>query len=270
MSASPPRDWSTILAEAVAKPGIISTAYREFWNYSVGNQLLALLQCLERELPLGPIHTFIGWMELGRYVKQGEKAISLCMPVTCKTSDKSGEEKQDTTEAETFTRFIYRRNWFVLSQTDGAEYVPVALPEWQEEQALSGLNVSRTEFRHFDGNVQGYATGRSVAVSPVAFMPHRTLFHELAHVVLGHTAEGRLDDGEKTPVNLREVEAESVALICCEALGLDGGVFSRGYIQHWLQAEKEIPERSAQKILRVADQILKAGKPALARKEGTA
>src|ERR1051325_5653689 len=132
MSASPPRDWATILADAVAKPGVIAQAYREFWNYSVGNQLLALFQCLERELPLGPIHTFIGWMELGRYVKKGEKAISLCMPVTCKTSDKSGEEKPDKTEAETFTRFIYRRNWFVLSQTEGAEYVPVALPEWHE------------------------------------------------------------------------------------------------------------------------------------------
>jgi len=32
----------------------------------------------------------------------------------------------------------------------------------------------------------------------------------------------------------------------------------RGYIQGWLQGDS-IPEKSAQKIFRVADQILKAG-----------
>lgn len=54
------------------------------------------------------------------------------------------------------------------------------------------------------------------------FAPHRTLFHELAHVVLGHTAESQMTDDERTPRNLQEVEAEAVALICCESLGLSG------------------------------------------------
>ena len=76
-------------------------------------------------------------------------------------------------------------------------------------------------------------------------MPHRTLLHEIAHVVLGHTGElSRMDDGqEHTPRCLREVEAESVALICCESLGLPGAEFSRGYIQHWMSSD-QIPERS--------------------------
>jgi antirestriction protein ArdC len=102
-----------------------------------------------------------------------------------------------------------------------------------------------------------------VAVSPIAFLEHRTLFHEVAHVVLGHTAEmsTRLVDGqEQTPRNLREAEAECVALICCESLGLAGAEFSRGYIQHWLNCEK-IPEKSAQKVFKAADEILRAGRP---------
>jgi hypothetical protein len=57
--------------------------------------------------------------------------------------------------------------------------------------------------------------------------------------------------------NIREVEAESVALICCEALGLPGAEFSRGYIQHW---GSEIPEKSARRIFTAADKILKAGR----------
>jgi len=50
-------------------------------------------------------------------------------------------------------------------------------------------------------------------------------------------------------------------MLCCEALDLEGSEFCRGYIQEWLKrgTESAIPEKSAQKILRVADQILKAG-----------
>jgi hypothetical protein len=69
-------------------------------------------------------------------------------------------------------------------------------------------------------------------------------------------------DGEQTPVHIREVEAESVALICCETLGLEGAEFCRGYIQHWLRAEKEIPNHSAARIFAAATSILKAGTPA--------
>jgi hypothetical protein len=58
------------------------------------------------------------------------------------------------------------------------------------------------------------------------------------------------------------VEAESVALICCETLGLEGAEFCRGYIQHWLKTKKEIPNHSAARIFAAATSILKAGIPA--------
>jgi antirestriction protein ArdC len=257
-------EWSVILADAVAKPGVISEAYRRFWNYSVGNQLLALFECWSRGIEPGPIHTFVGWEEIGRHVKNGEKAITLCMPVTVRRKQQKRDEADDAAgkeKTETFTKFVFRPNWFVLSQTEGSPYQPADLPEWQEERALEWLKIRRVPFDHPDGNCQGYAKTRNVAVSPIAFAPHRTLFHELAHVVLGHTAElGQLDDHERTPRNLREVEAEGVALICCESLGLGSAEHSRGYIQHWLQGDS-IPENSAHRIFRAADQILKAGRP---------
>jgi hypothetical protein len=81
-------------------------------------------------------------------------------------------------------------------------------------------------------------------------------------IVLGHTASEKLVDSELTARHIREVEAESVALICCETLGLDGADFCRGYIQHWLKTEKEIPSQSAARIFAAATSILKAGTPA--------
>lgn len=161
-----------------------------------------------------------------------------------------------------FTKFIERPFWFVLSQTDGEPIQPEIVSEWEEATALHMLNIQRVPFIHTDGNCQGHANGRQVAVSPIAFLPHRTLFHELAHIELGHTAEsiGLVDRGETTPRDIREVEAECVALICSSALGLPGEEFSRGYIQHWLKTDA-IPERSVQRIFKAADAILRAGRP---------
>ncbi len=250
--------WQKLLHDAIHTPGRIHQAYSRFHNYSIGNQLLALFQCSARGLQPGPIATFPRWKELGRHVRKGEKAITLCMPVNCKAKHSTCDEKGNETEQEScFTRFVYRNNWFVLAQTEGAEYKAEPLPDWDESRALATLSIERIGFDELDGNTQGYATGKKVAINPVAAMPAKTLFHELAHVVLGHTSEGSLNDGsERTPRNMREVEAESVALLCCESLGLPGAEFSRGYIQSW---GSEIPERSAQKIFHAADLILKAG-----------
>jgi hypothetical protein len=87
----------------------------------------------------------------------------------------------------------------------------------------------------------------------------KTTFHEIAHVVLGHTTSQTFVDSECIDRNIREVEAESVALICCESLGLAGAEAARGYIQFWMQGETEIPNHSAGRIFAAASAILKAG-----------
>src|SRR5258707_4126058 len=76
--------WAALLSEAVKKPGFIHEAYSRFHNYSLGNQLLALFECFERGIQPGPLATFPKWNSLGRHVKKGEKALTLCMPLTCK------------------------------------------------------------------------------------------------------------------------------------------------------------------------------------------
>src|SRR5258708_40198220 len=205
-------NFTILLQDAVNKPGSIMQAYSAFHHYSLGNQLLALFECHDRDA--------------------------------------------------TFTTFVYTRRWFVLAQTEGQDIEAPTIPTWDADNALSALDVHRVEFTVLDGNCQGYAQKRSIAISPVAQLPHKTLFHEIAHVILGHTSEADFSDSEQTPKSLREVEAEAVALLCCEALDLEGAEFCRGYIQEWLKRDgaTAIPEKSAQKILLAADQILKAGK----------
>ena len=127
---------------------------------------------------------------------------------------------------------MYRSRWFVLAQTDGEPYEPVSLPSWSEERVLGSLGVRRIPFEHVDGNAQGYSTSsREIAISPVAALPHKTLFHR-----------GRPHPpGPPTRQHRRHFHSggrsEGVALLCCEALDLDGAAYARGYLQHWLQKD---------------------------------
>jgi antirestriction protein ArdC len=250
-----------LLEKAVTEPGTISAAYFAFHGYSLGNQLLALFQCEARGMQPGPIASFHGWKDRGRYVRKGEKAIELCMPVTC-TRRQDEAVSPDTPEqnAQTFTRFIYRRNWFVLSQTDGAPYQAPTVPDWNRARALKALDVNEQPFTMLDGNCQGYAKGRAIAVSPIASNPIKTTFHELAHVLIGHTVEAELRDDERTPRDIREVEAEATAMLVCAALNVPGIEDARGYVQHWNASGQPIPEASARKIFKAADAILRAGR----------
>lgn len=262
---NPSQNWQSLLVDAVSKPGKISQAYHLFHNYSMGNALETLQQCALRGIEPGPINTFVGWKELGRHVRKGEKAIWLWMPIAVKSTER------DTSTGETVehraVRFVYVPRWFVLSQTDGEPLKDTAgVPGFDLDAALAALNITRIIFDLTDGNCQGYARERTIAINPLAELPLKTSFHEMAHILLGHTAEKVMADGEHTPRNLGEVEAESVALICCESLGLPGPEFSRGYIQHYLHGDT-IPEKSAQKIFSVASQILRAGQVAQPEEE---
>lgn len=247
------RRWSDLLIEAVTRPGLILKAYSHFHAYSIGNQIAAIIQCEKRGLKIGPIHTYKGWQKLDRQVKKGERALELCIPLTRK------RKADDGTEEEIITSFVWKPRFFVLSQTDGESIPTIEIPTWDKDHALSVLNITQAEFTLTDGNMQGYARKREIAINPVASLPHKTLLHELARIELNHTAEMDFRDSEHTPRNLREVEAESVALLLVESLNLPGAEFCRGYIQMWLKSDV-IPEQSCMKIFGCADRILRAGR----------
>lgn len=254
--------WGQLLHEAVEKPGRMLAAYTAFHNYSFGNALLALEQCVRRNLRLGPLNTYRGWLERKRQVRKGESGITLCMPMPFKRIGDTDGADGEPAKPPICNAFRFRAYWFVLAQTEGEEMHTSPTPGFDLDTALHALKITRTAFSEINGNVQGFARDREIAINPLAALPHKTTFHEMAHVVLGHTTSETLVDGELTPHHLREVEAESVALICCETLGLPGAEFCRGYIQHWLKTEKEIPNHNATRIFTAATSILKGGTPA--------
>lgn len=243
--------WNELLTRAVNEPGLVLAAYTAFHNYSIGNQVAAMSQCMDRGITPGPVNTYKGWLGVGRQVQRGSKALWLCMPMTFK--DKTKLDKDGKPKTGVF--FQWKPFWFVLAQTEGDAVTMPELPEWNKDRAMTTLGITQVEFENGNGNVMGYAKEKTIAISPLSPLPLKTLFHELAHVVLGHTD---VNHSDTTTRSLREVEAESVAMIVLESLNQPGAEFCRGYIQGWLEGES-IPDASAARIFGAADRILKSG-----------
>lgn len=226
--------------------------YSNFHNYSFGNQMYAMWQMLERGIQVSPIATFKRWQALGRQVQKGQKAIELCMPFTVKEKQADGSTKDKMV-------FGFRKNWFAMAQTEGED---VEFPKvgFDFDKALVELGITKENFAYTNGNAQGYAKqGKIIAINPIAEMPHKTFFHEVGHVLLGHCDKvSEFVDDVTTQQNLMEVEAESVALCCMLALNIDGIEYPRGYINKWL-GKAEFPMESKKKVFRIANVILKAG-----------
>ena len=133
--------WGELLRDAVEKPGRMLEAYTAFHNYSFGNALLALEQCIRRNLQPGPLNTYRGWLEKKRQVRKGEKGITLCMPIPFKRAAQSDDAQDETAEPQTCYAFRFRAHWFVLAQTEGEEtYIP-PIPGFDVDTALRTLHI---------------------------------------------------------------------------------------------------------------------------------
>ena len=199
-------------------------------------------------------------------MKKGEKAISLFMPISVKRRADKGApadtgEAGEAGEGGTFSMFMLRPNWFSLNQTEGDDFTAESItPAWDAVTAMAALDIIEEPFEHLQGNHLGYARARSIALNPMNPLKHKTRFHEMAHVVLGHTAVADMHDDETLTRQIEEAEAEGVAYLLCALLDLPGQAESRFYIQGWLQGTA-LPEKSAKRIFGAADRIMKAGQP---------
>ena len=80
----------------------------------------------------------------------------------------------------------------------------------------------------------------------------KTQIHELGHVIM-HVADVREPGMTRDRI---EVEAESVAYVVCDLLGVDAGSYSIPYVANWAGADVELVEATAQKVLTTARQIV--------------
>lgn len=246
-------DWQAMLTEVLTLEGSLGDIYCRFYDYSYLNQVLMYMQGLRE-----PVATYNRWRDAGRQVRKGSKARGIVRPIVVKRRDDSGEDT-----GEVFKRFKMVRCIFPLSDTDGPDIELPELPGWSLGRAGAELGITRESFTDLSGNVQGYSHGSSYAVSPVAVYPLKTAVHELAHIVLGHTAG---DERSHHTRGVKEFQAETVAYIVLSEIG-DASQWSaessRAYVQQWLaQDGSSVSDAHIRAVFTAANKILTAGRPA--------
>jgi len=201
-------------------------AMARFHRYSAGNLLLILSQRPDATHVAG----YGTWKSLGRQVRRGEKGILILAPIVRR--DKQTGENQSRREGDTIVAFR-TAHVFDISQTDGCELPRPSCVDGDPEDYLEKLEEFvldrgiRMQYSDRLGGAEGISTGGQVTILASLSAAERfaTLAHELAHEML------HWKNGEARSRVIRETEAEAVAFVVCQAIGLEVGTASSDYIQ---------------------------------------
>jgi len=228
-----------------------------FHRYSLGNVILIALQRSDATRVAG----YRTWQRLGRQVKQGERAIRILAPIAYRKRKRREVREDETVQRDDETDEVLAFKpaaVFDVSQTEGeplAEFARVSGDPAEHLLRLKDLVLSRgimLEYTNRIGSAQGASGGGKIFLRTdlAPAEEFSTLVHELAHEMLhqGNT------EGGKT---VRETEAEAVAFVVCEAIGLECGTASSDYVQLY-QGNKTTLLESLERIRGTAGEIIEA------------
>lgn len=227
-----------------------SDAYKEYLNimarfpsYSTHNLLMIMMQKPDASLVQG----FTAWKKMGRSVRKGEKGIRIWAPQF--SSRKADENEEEDNDDKLVLRGFRLVSVFDVAQTEG-EVLPDICSSLSG--AVSNLDdIREALISHYGVEVYYEDPGKMHGAKGVCYpndakigicsgleqaQELKTLIHELAHFLLHAGENGKL------PTDTKELQAESVAYVVCQHIGLDTGEYSFGYIASWGEARtaKEI------------------------------
>jgi hypothetical protein len=157
---------------------------------------------------------------------------------------------------------------FDVAQTDGEE-LPTVCSRLDGDDPIGAYDILFEVARsigftvvphEFDGTTNGDCSHSEcrirIEIRNTPAQQVKTLAHEIAHALLHEKFESRA---------LAELEAESVAYVVCQSIGIDSGDYSFGYVATWAGGgEQAIAgiKASGERIQKTAATILRAFEPA--------
>lgn len=259
-----------------------------FHRYSFNNLILIIFQFPEATL----CASYRTWMQLGRYVRKGEKGIEILVPVlardlACPDSRKLNEEdcgqvavprpETDVAQREPNTSGYKVVGFkightFDVSQTEGDpipnpinmsltgddQGVYAALAAFAKDILHIGVELVDSQNPNWGGacsyDLEGLPARIVVASNRSPLFRAQTLAHELAHALL-HSGK---DYRAHTPRSRIECEAESVSFCIMHHYGLDVGEVAFGYLAHWGDGENALTEllECGERIRDAAHQVI--------------
>jgi len=211
-----------------------------FHHYSARNCILIMMQCPNAT----HVASYKKWQnDFNRQVRKGEKSIRILAPIQHR---RTVTEVDEVTGKETETERIWMSfktvPVFDISQTDGDELPTIAdrlTDEVEDFDALCdaiakaatvpvefGVDITDPDCNgYYDRGENRICVRDGLSEAQTV----KTLVHEVAHSIL-HCGGG---SEENAPRKLREVQAEGVAYVVCNALGIDTSDYSFGYVASW-------------------------------------
>jgi antirestriction protein ArdC len=225
-----------------------------FHAYSSSNIALIQMQRPEATRVAG----YRKWQELGRQVKKDEKGIAILVPHKRRIGQKETEDDEVLTVVSSFGVGTV----FDVCQTDGEPlpeppkvqtvngasdagmYLNVDLLDYLESQ---GITTAREETRPANGYYNPLSSHVGIGLHIDGDQATKTLTHETAHVVAGHTIG----------MNNRDVEtiAESAAFVVLEHFGIDSAGYTFPYVATWAQ-DREVLKRNLAAVQQTAHRII--------------
>jgi hypothetical protein len=236
------------------------SAMGRFHNYSFGN----ILEIARQRPDATRVAGLYAWNQLGRKVMKGQKGIRILAPMigTSKKKDSETTKNSDPAAINKPVLVGFRGVYvFDVSQTEGAEIpdlkerVKGEVGEYRERLfdfiAAQGITL---EFKESIAPALGMSYGGRIVILPGQDTAEEfsTLVHEVAHELL-HKAERRT----ATTKTVRETEAEAIAFVVSQTIGLDAGRASADYI-HLYHGNAALLTESLEVIQRTSARILSA------------
>lgn len=227
----------------------------KFRHYSLNNQLLIWCQCPHATAVAG----FNDWKKkFGRSVKKGERGIKILapMPIKIKAEEEQTDENGITHHTdEGIERIItlYKTvSVFDVSQTEGEPLPEFEISELDGKvhdyasilEAVIQAAPCNVYFEEIINGSKGYYSVIADKIVVNTGMSEeqtlKTLLHETAHAILHNKEHSK--EGKDKPT--KEVEAESIAFLVADYLGVDASSYTFKYVASW-SAGKTVPELKA-------------------------
>ena len=233
-------------------------AMGRFHNYSFGN----ILEIARQKPDATRVAGLYAWNQLGRKVRKGEHGIRILAPVIGIKRKKDVEAAKDIRTQNQDVLVGFRSAYvFDVSQTDGAELPELSsrvtgnVGEYRER--LVDFTIAQgilLEFKESIAPALGMSYGGKIVLLPGQSTAEEfsTLVHELAHEML-HKAERRT----ATTKTVRETEAEAIAFVVGQTIGLNTGRASADYI-HLYHGNAALLTESLEVIQKTSAVILSA------------
>ena len=223
-----------------------------FHKYSWHNVFLIAAQRPDATRVAG----FQTWRSLGRCVRRGEKGIAILAPIVKQRGvDDASRDADAPNPGVVGFRAVHV---FDIAQTDGEPLPEVAHASGDPGDRITAIRgaivASGIEIEYADELDGPLGVSLGGRIKTLRGLPpaeeFMVLAHEWAHELLHR-------NGDRPGRDTRELEAEAVAFVVGEAVGLDAGQASRDYVQLY-RGDREALEASLDRIQRTAATILNA------------